>query len=282
MGETSGDIAVRFIDIRSGEIIGDVRLPITQLPQTFHDSHTTFSIASQNWQVVEADPMTAEEFTQTGHLQLKVSKVTMMSPSDIKYSLPTLCDPIPIPDETSGRGDKNIFEIHWDLWRQREWISVDFLPEIDHELSAIEDIFENHMLDAGVYENLHVRTLIQNPIKQRISLQQVLEYFPPILEQFDGIAYLSEDKLIDGGFAFKVEGGIIYGIEQGDKVYTLAVVPQQDWASMSTQNINAMIQLMNIHHLFFIDWINVQRIEGSLTELQGYFDLFNLRGVHKY
>ncbi len=274
MGETSGDIAVRFIDISSGEIIGDVRLPISRLPQTFHDFYTTLAIGNENWQVVEADPMTADEFTQTGHLQLKVSKVTMMSPSDIKYSLPTLCDPIPIPDETSRRGDKNIFEIHWDLWRQREWISIDFLPEIDHELSAIENIFENHMLDAGVYENLHVRTLIPNPIQQAISLQQVLDYFPAILEQFDGIAYLSEDKLIRGGFAFKIEGGIIYGIHEGDNVHTLAVIPQQDWASMSSRNIGAMIDLMNTHQLFFVDWINIRKIEGIQANLKGYFDLF--------
>src|SRR5512142_853242 len=106
-------IEVRFIDASTGAVFIQTQMPVENLPQSF-ERQTTFHIGEQDWSVVKAEPMTAEEFMRTGKLTLALQRIQHMSPQDILFILPTLCDEIPGLTKGKTKQDKRVLEMHED------------------------------------------------------------------------------------------------------------------------------------------------------------------------
>lgn len=92
-------ISVTFIDDASSTTIAALELPIANLPETF-DRESTVRLGDDDWAVVSARPRTKPEFGGSGKLVLHLRRLEQVNPSDLLYSLPSICDRLPTVSDT--------------------------------------------------------------------------------------------------------------------------------------------------------------------------------------
>src|SRR5450432_3916528 len=114
-------IDVTFIDADSDKTFLALKLPARQLPETFATA-TTLNLGKDDWQVVEAKPVTAAEFIASGTLTLRMRKLQAIDPREILFSLPTVADEIPKPRAAKGQ---LLFSLHEDDWLQLELVPAE-------------------------------------------------------------------------------------------------------------------------------------------------------------
>lgn len=91
-----GQVHVVFVDASTGQAIGQTVMPLERLPASFATS-TTMHIGGDDWNVVRAEPLTADEFGRTGELQLTLARIQRISPQAILYTMPSLWADLPPP-----------------------------------------------------------------------------------------------------------------------------------------------------------------------------------------
>lgn len=268
----SKQIHIRFIDAATGNVFAETLLEPERLPQTF-ELATTLHIAEQEWSVIKAEPMTAAEFIQTGELTLTLAKVSYINPKDILYSLPTICDALPAIAEGSTRLGKRVFALHEDDWRQVEFISHDYKNNIEQEFACIERIFREASKETGsfrAFTELHVRSLIPQPITGPIALDQLAALLPPESSAYEGIAYQRQEGLLEGGFAWQASPLVLYGQQSDGLVTALGVQIAGGASPISPDFVMALAAFMAAHRLSLVDWCNTALVTAEA--LQHYFN----------
>src|SRR6185437_13418963 len=86
-------IRVEFINGADNSVIGVSNIPCKQLPDTFA-INTNLDIKDQKWSVQSADPVDKAQFIKTGNLRLVLSRLSMMNPAEVLFSLPTISDDV--------------------------------------------------------------------------------------------------------------------------------------------------------------------------------------------
>lgn len=265
-------IDVLFIDASTGEVFAQTRMSAENLPRSF-EPQTTLHIGEQDWNVVNAEPATADQFTRTGKLTLTVERIQFMRPQDLLFTLPTICDEIPhIADGTTKRG-KRLLELHEDDWRQIELISNVHQQIIDAEFADIARIFKEHSVNNGqflAFKNVHVRQRIREPLPNGLTLAALKSLLPEQHETLDGVAYLQSDGLLTNGFAFGLGELSIYGQQVDGRVAVLGIQrgegAVQDIAGITT----CLARIMFDHQLSLVDWCRMQRVPASVASMTGY------------
>jgi hypothetical protein len=74
-------IHVLFVDADTGNMIADAHVPPDQLPDSF-EGDVILPLREAHWRVLEADPLTSEEFIRAGKLLLIVQKIESASLPD--------------------------------------------------------------------------------------------------------------------------------------------------------------------------------------------------------
>ncbi|MDQ2903870.1 MAG: hypothetical protein M3Y81_09985 [Chloroflexota bacterium] len=141
-----------FIDASTGEVFERVDMPADRLPASFVPA-TTMHIDGEDWRVIKAEPMTAEEFVRTGRLVLMLQKMKIVKVPvrDILFTLPTLCNEIPPLVSGSTKYRKNILELHEDDWRQIECLSSSYRSVIDAEVANVMRVYREASVDNGLF-----------------------------------------------------------------------------------------------------------------------------------
>lgn len=266
-------VHVFFIDASTGKPLGQTHLAASQLPETFEVS-TSLTISGQDWSVINAEPARAEDFLQTGTLVLTLSKISMMNPKDILYSLPTICDAIPALTPDTDRRGKQVFEIHEDDWRQTEYISRSQKSAIDAQLAEIKRIYDEASIDNGSFfsfKELALRSKITPPINSEIPLSQLLSFFPGS-SLYEGVSYPKEIGLIEGGFAFKLAGITIYGQAMNSLVQTLALHAGPGAIEGITELVPALAGIMSRYDLYLVDWCTMTLLSPEAEAIQDYLE----------
>ena len=171
-------------------------------------------IGDEDWKVINAEPVTAEEFIQTGKLVLTLQKVVEVPVKNILFTLPTLCNEIHRILSGSTKKGKNVFELHEDDWRQIEFISLSYRSVIYSELAEIRSIYREASVNNGqflAFKNIHMRQQINTPLLEKITVDQFARFFTPDLYSYEGVSYQGVDGLVDGGFAFRTSAALFYG-----------------------------------------------------------------------
>lgn len=254
-----------FIDGSTGNVIVQADMPAERLPQRF-DLETTLHIGGEDWAVTNAEPMTAEEFMQTGKLVLQLQKVVKVAANDILFTLPTLCGDIPPVLAGSKKQGKHIFELHEDDWRQIEFISLAQHNAIELEFAKIRDIYQQYRINNGqflAFKNIHVRQHIDAPLSEEISFNQLTDFFAMMLSHYDGIAYQGSDGLIAGGFAFNVASLLFYGQYIEDRVKICGIKVGENVLTKSNDIARALQRFMTRYHLYLVDWCRLQIIPAN-------------------
>jgi hypothetical protein len=262
-------IRVEFINAADNSVIGTSEMLPAQLPDTFA-INTNLDIKDQKWSVQSAEPAEKAQFLKTGKLRLVLSRVTLVNPADILFSLPTISN-----DIGNSQGDTlpndAIFAIHEDDWRQVEFVSTQFNSGIDQEFADIQRIWTSER-SGPAFKKLHIRKRIPEPLADSsLHLDDLREIIPPG-KQFDAVGFLRTRGTIPQSFAWSVcDNFVAWGIVGPDGRilrFCLSGMPDPDEISA----ISASLAKLTEHHrLHFVDWCRTTKIHSDARAFESYF-----------
>lgn len=269
MSESTVDVV--FINAETGERIAGGNIPVSQLPDTFA-KNTVMHIGEQPWQVVKAEPVTAEEFTKTGKLTLTCAIIEYISDKGVLYSLPT------INEDTPDTGDiapqENVFSLHEDDWRQAEFVSDSHMETINVEIRAIMSIYQNHQEEAG-FSEVHIRKAIQHPLNATFTLDKLKQYLPSDAKDAAAVVFAQDENRINDVFALNISPLVIYGhVAKGGNINALCMQFIDNPANTLPYVLDGLVNFMKDYNLVFVDWVRLQVIPPDTTGFQTYFDKF--------
>ncbi|MDB5322508.1 MAG: hypothetical protein JWN40_4139 [Phycisphaerales bacterium] len=267
-------IRVEFFDHATGQCFAQTDLPLDRLPESF-EANTTMHLGDQDWNVIEARPMTATEFRRTGTLILimrMAPPVTLIDPSAILFSLPTITnDALPPIAPGSSKLGADVIEIHEDDWRQIEWVSGSAREAIASELDLIRLIYDQER-EASGFRRVHLRQLIPAPLADRqLRLEDLRHALGPHATWLAGFAYRGVAGIANASFAVRVISSIeLYGVAPNGIVETLC------FANTSTNNlplpdVEILARLAATHDLLLADWCAAAVIPPLAQEYIEYF-----------
>lgn len=230
-------VDVTFLDADSGQTIMKLKLPARQLPESFA-TDTTLDLGQDDWQVVEARPVTATEFIAKGALTLRLRKLQKIDPREILFSLPTVADEVPKGVPAEG---EVLLTLHEDDWLQLELVPAEVEAQLAADLTGVRRVLEHERKGPG-FERLHIRKALPAPFGMRVLNVAALE------QRFGArraIAWLNQSGLVEHGFAFALPGGaVLYGVADGPRVAQLGV-------SRADADVRA---LREAERLLLVDW----------------------------
>jgi len=241
-------IQVEFIDYKTGALIGKSAMKPEQLPETF-ELQTTFTLADQEWTVIEANPVHSKDFTVTKSLKLRLQRVEMLNPKDILYTLPTISNEFPGISNTKGF-DKFLTTLYEDDWRQREFLNKSAFPLVEIEINGIKGIWKSHNKkvddNLNAFDSIHVRSTIGLP-----DLHVDLAEIQRLLKTNEiGSAFIERQGFIENGFSLKTQNTTYAGVVLNNLVKELCVLTFNNNTIKEIEGIN------NLFNLIYVDWYN--------------------------
>jgi hypothetical protein len=252
-------IDVEFIDADSGQSIGHSKVPLGDLPKSFA-LNTTLTIKDDEYTLVSADPLHAEDFQRTGRLVLTLRQIRRIDPNRVLFTIPTLSDDtFPLTDRRVGP-DEDYLSLHEDAWRQIELVSGTHLGLIEEELNDIRRVIENDSVPGSItgFRSLHVRKSIISPISSAIAPSELRAALPRMTQR-RGIVDEASRQVIDGGFAYVGPHSSVYGIEREGHI---AIVGLEDDPRRRRLTVE-FADFMANHNLLLVDWCRTERLDGT-------------------
>ena len=230
------EIELSLVDVATGDEFERTVLESEQLPETFAIA-TSVRVDEQDWTVVAAEPATRGEIERAGRVRLVLLRrsgpTRMHDPKKIRFSMPTICDPLPVPDPAVSLADIQVLVVNEDLWRDVEWVPRRHARAVEANLAAIAAI---RAADSGPFTELHLRTEPVAPLLgSGLAVEDVAAALGPGARRLDGVVIDTMGAgYIEGGFAFLLPGGDahVYGHCEGAEVATLGVHREGPRASM--------------------------------------------------
>lgn len=254
-------IAVEFIDAETGQSLFRSDMPPEQLPASF-EAATQLDVKEQKYEVVRAEPLTAEEFKKTGKLRLALRKITVTyaNPKEMLFSLPSICDEIPATADGSTKIGKSTFEIHEDDWRQNEFVVRKHDELIERELAQIRAIHETKRSGPG-FKKLHVRVEIKRPLDTAVlSLDDLQTRLGLSTKRYDGISYRGMAGLLKDGFALQTASKIVlFGVQNQKRIEALCV-DARSTSNGREQDVQSLVALANDLCLDLVAWCPALRM----------------------
>lgn len=248
MAQLNSQIAVTLIDDVTGETFVTTQMPAADLPESF-EQDTTLHLGDEDWCVVDAQPQTRAEYARTKSLTLRLRHIETISPKDILYSLPSICDAIPsVIDQPLSGGE---FVLADDDWRQFEFVSNELAHEVDEEIAKIRLIRETATAEDGWLE-IHVRTKPEMPLVCTLALADLASALN-VSVQTAGLTYYGAQSRIADGYSLIANDGLsVYGVAPKGNVQVIAFGQYLD----STQNAESIDRLRTFAHDLNLDVVN--------------------------
>ncbi|AUH42103.1 hypothetical protein [Streptomyces sp. CMB-StM0423] len=257
-------VRVVFVDAGTEEEFARTELAPGQLPDSF-EHETRLDLGGEPWAVVRAEPPTAAQFRRSGSLVLTLRRIQSMDPQEMAYSLPTVFDPLPATEESTGPGEHLV--IHEDDWRQAEMVSRRLAGQVEAEMRAIHEVLQQHARVIGegaspvrVFDRIHLRRTPTAPLSTEVSLRRLSELLPAGGRPYAGVRFRDDPGRVVGSFALASDPLTVYGQAQGDLVTTLCLVPSPDAAAESAAGLE---QAMREFDLLLADWCTGRLLDAS-------------------
>lgn len=192
------------------------------------------------------------------------------APGEIVFSLPTICEWMPpMTEKTSQTGEG--LQLHEDDWRQAELIALDYRNEIEAMLSSIYDIYQKARSPMGAFLEIHVRNKIADPLGVRsITADSFRMRFHNVID-YDSLEYESFEGCVQGGFAWRTEGGLlVYGRQAGSFLHTLCIEILRRGPELEADGCN-MEEFCAAHRLILVDWCMCEALVPGDELFREYF-----------
>ncbi|RKH15048.1 hypothetical protein D7V97_01105 [Corallococcus sp. CA053C] len=265
-------IQVSFIDAETNRPLGEVKLPVENLPASF-EAATKLELGGRSYEVVSAAPMTAREFQATGTLRLELRevKVAMVDPKALLYSLPTIHGDLPATSEGSTKQGRQVLELHEDDWRQVEFVALTLQAPVEAELEAIQRIHTGHRKGPG-FDALHIRGGVPSPLEGvRLTLADLRGALDEAAAWQDGLSFRGVAGLVAGGFAVQLSSALwLYGTEHAGHVTALGL--HRTGASANHERVARMLAALAARYqLCLVDWCRAAQVPPSTQRFHDWF-----------
>jgi hypothetical protein len=248
-------VVVNLIDDATGAAFAQTQMPAADLPETFA-IETTMRWGDVDWSILHAEPQTRLEFSEAGSLTLRLRRVEKIDPTNLRFSLPSICDKLAAIGDRALAGDECV--LHEDDWRQFELVSRQFAVEADAEIEAIRHIREQKGSGGLGFLEVRVRVRPDPPIAAPLTLDDVNRAFGDGLA-FRGVTYRGAGSLIAAGFSFTAPDGLqCYGLAESGRVTVLGIVLDAP-ESPPIQSTDALIELARDFNLDLVQWCRCAR-----------------------
>jgi hypothetical protein len=255
MTSFSLNIEVTFIDDTTDKSIGITQIPSADLPDSF-ERDTTINLSGADWHVLNARPKTRAQYTKSKTLILWIQRVEQVDPSDILYSLPSICNAIPEVNDRSLAGSE--LTIAEDDWRQFELISNKLADKVDKEIAKIRSIHENATVGTG-WREMHIRKKPEIPIASNIALTHLASLLK-VSAKSPGITYYGSQSPIADGYSLTLNDDFsVYGVAPNSKVQVIAI-GQDSNISPNNESIELLQQLARKFNLDLVHWCRCIRV----------------------
>ncbi|GAA1774576.1 hypothetical protein [Luedemannella helvata] len=259
-------VTVEFVDAETGQTIGRSEMPATTLPPSFAP-RTTVDFDDSAWQVEGADPVTSEEYLARRHLVLTVRRLGAISSDQIRYSLPTICDPLPpmLPNAPSGE----LLELHEDDWRQVELVSGSQADAVMAEFDAIRRVYDEYGIAGpdGIlrgFGSIHLRQRLTEPLSPALPGRKLRQLLPEIKHVYRGVGFHDTAGGVAGSFALGLGPIAMYGVTDSQTVTTLALHPDDRTTLGVLDSVAAGIAtVMRAFDLLFVDWCHCGTVDAD-------------------
>ena len=245
---TTPVIQLTLIDDADGQVFAESAVESSMLPDSFQ-ADTTLHVGADDWSVLEAEPLTRAEYEASGQLVLRLRKHLAVDPSEVLYSLPTICNELPPTEGPILDGSELL--MHEDDWRQVEFITEDQEDLVDEELGFIHQVHQDARVGVG-FAAIHMRRKVEDPLLgAELTLEELRSALPQVRES--RVVLESSSHCVSDSFAFFVAPNLtLYGRSSGGRVGTLAatVTPHED----ETPAHSTLQELARSHRLLLVDW----------------------------
>jgi hypothetical protein len=212
-------IKVTCIDGITGLPIGIYKISLSQVPLAFNKPVTT-TIDGQEWRVIKADPVNADDIAIFKKLTLHVLDKHQLQQTPLGHNVPTrhANDPLTTPTPFYQQFTLDIAADHW---LQMEFLPVQSLPLIQEELALVEPVVlaENGFNPLLGYENMHVRNLTA-----RLGSDIPFDAFCATIQANQkGNIRVAGGDFIKNGFALRTDNYEYYGTVENNRVTHLCL-----------------------------------------------------------
>lgn len=186
-----------------------------------------------------------------------------VDPKSILFSTPTLNDALPALQKGTSPAGK-LFQVHEDDWRQFEAVSATYRDQIDRELAAIRDVLATASVrtkagdrELTAFRKVHVRKLITEPVKSGLLLSRIASFAINPTE-YTGFS-LSGSPPVLGGYALAIDGLVVFGQADGDRVLSLCFA--NDGApKVEPARATKLVELLQEADLVVVHWPSATKI----------------------
>ena len=263
MGKT---IQLTCVDDANGKTFAEAPVDSGMLPDSFRTT-TTLTIGDREWRVVEAEPLTREEFEASGRVELRLRQLDAPDPREALFTVPTLCNDL--PETTGPLLDGSEILLHSDDWRQVELVARADETAVDEELGFIAQVLQDAR-SGDAFAAVHLRRKLEKPLRHvSIPLQELREAVADARES--RVVFDSSSNCVDDSFAFFLtQDLILYGQAPEGRVEVLAaaLVTHDAWGPEH----QALRDLATRHDLLLVDWCRCRKAaavdESFVTTLQ--------------
>lgn len=261
-------IRIILIDDATDLVIGESDVEQDSLPDSFL-SDTLLHISDQDWSVVEAEPLSREDFLKSRKVVLKLRRVEHENAAKILFSLPTICDPVPGTDGPLLEGRELL--LHEDDWRQVEFLSLAQEGLIDEELGEVAQILGGSRTEAG-FRDIHVRKRIEHPLRDaRLTLddlRQASNTTAALGAAESRVVLPDSSHCVTQSFSFFLTRRFaLYGLAHDDRVEVLAAARVGDeWQPPAS--IDPIRRLAEEHDLLLVDWCGARKARAHDADFE--------------
>ena len=250
-----GRVEVVIVNVKNRETVAYSVLAIEDLPDSFL-VETRLEIAGRSWVVVEAEPPSKPEFSETGKVRITVAPVEMVDPKTILFSLPTISEDLGESVGSSLPAD-DYFQIAEDDWRQTEFVAASFRSAIVEELSDIDAV---RLSANGGYEEIHVRKRVPEPLHSEKLALDLVKTLMPSDKVFKGVSFAGQRGSIPGSFSWTCSGMQVWGVADDEGTIALLCLYFLSAGELSGQQIARIASVANECGLIFVDWVSGQTV----------------------
>lgn len=216
-------INVTFIDATSNQVLSKRKILKEDLPEVF-DKPTVLTLDNEAWQVLDAHPVSGDDFHYSKKLTLKVQRKEEFDKLNQRLLVPTISG---ISTTINGFAPTQ--------WMQLQFLPVDMMPALEQDLLAITAILESGNNLIG-YPSVYERNRSLNSLA--ISLKAFLELINVKDVENSGDYFIADSN-----------GHSYYGIVENGVISSLALRRFEyvdDEFSLLTEKFQLML----------VDWCN--------------------------
>ncbi|AEV99031.1 hypothetical protein A4D02_10760 [Niastella koreensis] len=212
-------ITVTYINAVTKQPIGKYKIPLSQVPLVFNKPVTT-TIDGQEWRIVKADPVNADDISIFKKLTLHVLDKDQLQHTPLGHNVPTRHANSPLTTPTPFYQQFTL-NMTTDDWLQLEFMPVRSLPLIQEELALIDTILadENGFNPLLGFKNMHTRSLT-GQIGSNIPFDAFCAHIP--VNQKGNIR-LAHGDFIENGFVLRTENYEYYGTVENNRITYLGL-----------------------------------------------------------